>query len=293
MNSKIQDPPLYLVTGLSGAGRSTCLHVLEDLGFEGVDNLPLSLLPAMVKEALKPRMVAGPIAIGLDIRNKDFDAEKLVSQIENLEQEIDREIRLIYMDSDDASLISRYNQTRRPHPLTQNNSVSEGVALERKLLSPLKEAADLVVDSTGLTVWQFRSHLKKMLGDGVSDRMSVTIMSFSFAKEVPRDADLVFDARFLRNPHYVDELRALTGKNKAVADYIKKDPDWNTYLEQVKSMLELTLPRYQEEGKSHLTVAIGCTGGRHRSVLLTEELGKWFESQWPLHIVHARLDEKT
>ncbi len=286
-------PPIYLVTGLSGAGRSTCLQVLEDLGFEAVDNLPLSLLPAMLKEAMKPDTLLGTLAVGLDIRDRNFSAAELLLQISGLEQEIGRTIKILYMDSDDASLISRYNQTRRPHPLSQNSSITEGVALERTFLSPLKEAADIVLDSTGMTIWQFRTYLKKILGDGVSDRMSVTFMSFSFAREVPRDADLVFDVRFLKNPHYLDQLRGLTGKNKAVADYIKEDKDWSAYLAQVKSLLELTLPRYQEEGKSHLTVAIGCTGGRHRSVLMTEELGRWFMEQWPVHIVHARLNENV
>ncbi|MDX1738054.1 MAG: RNase adapter RapZ [Alphaproteobacteria bacterium] len=281
--------PLYLVTGLSGAGRSTCLHVLEDLGFEAVDNLPLNLLPALLNEALDPETGFASLAVGIDIRSHHFNVEKFISKIESLRREFARPIKIVFMDCDEASLISRYNQTRRPHPIKDAESLADAVAKERDLLQPLKEYADIVLDSSGRTIWQFRNILKDILGDGLSERLKISVMSFSFAVAVPRDADLVFDVRFLNNPHYLDELRPLTGQDQPVQDYIRKDPDWYRFFESLRGMLDITIPRYQQEGKSHLTIAIGCTGGRHRSVFTAEEVKKYLSRDWPVYLTHVRL----
>ncbi|WP_218048739.1 RNase adapter RapZ [Curvivirga aplysinae] len=284
--NKATEAPIYLVTGLSGAGKSTCLHVLEDLGYEAVDNLPLSLLPALIEEAINPDSGFGPLAVGIDIRSRNFDVSEFIDVAKKLQADAGRPIRLLYVECDDESLISRYNQTRRPHPLAQD-SLEKSVALERELLNPLKERADLVIDSTGQTIWQFRSRLKQVLGDGVADKMVVTLMSFSFAKAIPRDADLVFDVRFLQNPHYIEELRPLTGQDHFVQEYVRKDPDFASFMEKLTALLDVTMPRYQEEGKSHLTIAIGCTGGRHRSVFVAEELGNYLQGQWSYHVTHT------
>lgn len=294
MNDKsIQTPLVYVVTGMSGAGRSTALQLFEDLGFEAVDNLPFTLLYRLLqkdkRDPIDTRPEA-PLAIGIDIRTRHFDANVLSHMVKEVQERTGRDIKILFIDCDDETLIGRYNQTRRPHPLAPDRRVSDGVKLERAILEPLKQTSDISMDNSGLTVWQFRERLKAVVGDGWHHGLSINILSFSFAKGVPRDADVVFDVRFLKNPYYIESLRQFTGKDKAIADFISSDPAWNDFFNCLKDLLNLTIPRYQAEGKSYLTIAVGCTGGKHRSVFTAESLGNWLVSIWKARIIHRELE---
>ena len=279
-------PDIVLVTGMSGAGRSTALKVLEDLGFEAIDNLPLSLLP---------RLVAGhtaedgskPLVVGIDVRSRDFAPDALKADIDRMAAESGIDARTLFLDCEDGTLIRRYAETRRKHPLATDRPVADGLALERSILGPMREAADLVVDTTDQTVWDLKQRLTQAFGSKERSVLSITVVSFSYRKGVPREADLVFDVRFLSNPHYVETLREQTGMDADVADFIRRDPDFGQFWSRLTALLEITLPRYKREGKSYLTIAFGCTGGKHRSVFMAESLSAWLkENGWPAGLVH-------
>ena len=279
-------PDIILVTGMSGAGRSTALKVLEDLGFEAIDNLPLSLLP---------RLVAGhdtgpgskPFAVGVDVRSRDFVPDALKADMARLAQDTGIDARTLFLDCEDATLIRRYAETRRKHPLATDRPVADGLALERSILGPMREAADLVVDTTDQTVWDLKQRLTQAFGSRERSVLSITVVSFSYRKGLPREADLVFDVRFLTNPHYVAELREQTGMDAPVGDFIRQDSDFGQFWSRLTALLEITLPRYKREGKSYLTIAFGCTGGKHRSVFMAELLSCWLEENgWSAGLVH-------
>lgn len=266
---------LLLVTGMSGAGKTSALHAMEDLGFETVDNLPSSLLEAALRGGGPDR----PLVIGMDIRTRNFDAAALVQQLQELRSQNSVAATLIYLDSDDDVLMRRYTETRRPHPLASDLPVAGAIALERQLLAPIKSFADFVLDTSTMTPSDLKRHLEKNYG-GDNDRpMHIHLVSFGYRNGVPRDADLVFDVRFLRNPHYVEDLRPQSGLDQAVGEYVAADAAFESFLTNLKSLVQPLLPRYREEGKSYLTIAIGCTGGRHRSVFVVEQLARWLESQ--------------
>ena len=277
---------LVLVTGMSGAGRTSAMRALEDIGFEAVDNLPLKLLPKLVTglDVKQDGVVDTRLAVGIDIRGRDFDPDYFFEKLAQVAHETQLDIATLFVDCDDITLIQRYKETRRPHPLAPDRPIADGLKLERRLISDIRDKADVVIDTGSLQPAQFKDRIRDVFGNQ-SDGMSITIMSFAFKKGLPREADLVFDVRFLANPHYDPDLRALTGLNKAVGDVVSKDPDFNAFLDRLKEMLELTVPRYEKEGKSHLTIAIGCTGGRHRSVFITERLASWL-MQTQNHTIH-------
>lgn len=282
---------LVLITGISGAGRSTALRTLEDFGFEAVDNLPLGLLARLASSLRVDGAGSGkPLAVGIDIRNRDFDPDAFMEELDRLQMIGLLKISVLFIDSDDETLIRRYKESRRPHPLTPDRQAADGLKLERHLLEPLRGRADIVIDTTSLTPWQLKERLKAIF-DPDQAGMGVTFMSFGFKNGVPRETDLMFDVRFLQNPHYDPELRPLTGLDKPVGDAVSADADFDSFLERLQSLLTLTLPRYEQEGKSHLTVAIGCTGGRHRSVFITETMAKWLDGagNWPVHVYHRDL----
>jgi len=258
--------PILIVTGLSGAGKSTVLKALEDAGHEVVDNLPIGLLDGLLAAAA-PR----PIALGLDSRTRAFDAKALAARIAAL-RDAGRDVRLIYLDCADDVLIRRFSETRRRHPLALDRPAIDGIRAERDLLGQLKRSADMVIDSTELSVTDLRARVTERFGGGFSPGLTVTLMSFGFAAGLPREADLVFDMRFLANPHWDAALRPLTGEDAAVAAFVEGDPLYAGTLDRIDDLIRSLLPGYAREGKSYLTIAIGCTGGRHRSVAVARAL---------------------
>ena len=264
---------ILLVTGLSGAGKSTALRTLEDLGWEVVDNLPLSLLDHLLSTPISPGAAKGrrPLAIGIDTRTRDFDAGQVVRQIKDLGNDHSFPIETLYFDCAGAELLRRYSETRRRHPLAPDRPATDGIAAERELMEPLRRWADYVIDTTDTDSNALQRQIRERFGTGQA-AATLHVMSFGFARGLPRNADNVFDMRFLRNPHWVDELRPMTGLDPAVGDYVAGDPAYAEALPQIETLLLTLLPRYSAEGKSYVTVAFGCTGGRHRSVHVAERV---------------------
>lgn len=258
-------PRLLLVTGMSGAGKSTVLDSLEDMGWDTVDNLPSDLLRDFVHTSDQCRTV--PVAVGMDVRSRGFDPAGLSALLESVDGV---EPEVLFLDCSSADLIRRFDKTRRRHPLAQDRPAEDGIARERKLLAPLRKAADSIIDTTDLTPAELREELRRRFK---TEREPVlTFSSFGFGHGISRTADLVFDMRFLANPHWVDELRPLTGEDREVRDYIGKDPAWADSMDRIEALLTDWIPRYWAAGKSYLTVAFGCTGGRHRSVTAAVEM---------------------
>jgi len=265
-----------LVTGMAGAGLSTTLKSLEDLGYEVLDNLPLFLFDLLLREGESRDR---PLAIGIDSRTRDFTADSLLSRLDELRAEPDVAVRLIYVDADNDVLVRRFMETRRRHPLASDRSVVDGIHNEREILEPLKGAADVVIDTSDLSIHDTRRIVAGHFGLERTPALGVFVTSFSYRKGLPRDADLVFDVRFLRNPHWDPDLRPFTGQDPRVAAYIEADEECAPFLERLTGFLAPLLPRYQAEGKSYLTIAIGCTGGKHRSVYIAERLAAWLRAQ--------------
>ncbi|MEA3080668.1 MAG: RNase adapter protein RapZ [Sphingomonadales bacterium] len=267
MSGKRRLPRLLLVTGMSGAGKSTVLDALEDMGWDVVDNLPADLFQQFVNGGGQRSANA---AIGMDVRSRGFDPEtlgQLIHSIDGVEGE------LLYLDCSGTELMRRYDETRRLHPLAPDRPPEDGIARERQLTWPLRTAADSLIDTTDLSPAELRDELRRRFG-GDSDQPVLTIASFSFARGISRTADLVFDLRFLPNPHWVEDLRPLTGIDQPVRDYLGQDPSWSETMDRIESLLIDWIPRYWAAGKSYVTVAFGCTGGRHRSVAAAVEMAE-------------------
>jgi UPF0042 nucleotide-binding protein len=261
-------PRLLLVTGMSGAGKSTVLDALEDMGWDIVDNLPADLLHNFVHGGGQCRV--GPAAVAMDVRSRGFDTERLATQVRSVEG-VSPEI--LYLDCSGGELIRRYDETRRRHPLAPDRPAEDGIARERRITAPLRTEADSVIDTTDLSPAELRDELRRRYGED-SDQPVLTVVSFAFARGISRTADLVFDLRFLPNPHWVDELRPLTGEDGPVRDYLAADPSWSETMERIEALLIDWIPRYWAAGKSYVTVAFGCTGGRHRSVAAAAEMAE-------------------
>ncbi len=279
---------VVLVTGLSGAGKASILRVLEDLGYETVDNPPLSVLEAVVADGNQP------IAAGVDSRTRDFDAAAAMRLLDQLRQRQDIAVTVVFATAEAGALLRRYTETRRRHPLAPGgplgHSVEEGIAREAALLAPLRETAEMVVDTSDLPLPDLRRMIERRFGMEGAPGLGVSVLSFAFPRGLPREADLVFDLRFLRNPHYVDALRPLTGRDAAVAAYIEVDPDFAPFWRCMTDMMRPLLPRYAQEGKKYLTIAFGCTGGKHRSVLVAERLAHHLQSSgWRVELHHREL----
>ena len=275
-------PRIVFVTGMSGAGKTSALKTLEDLGYEAIDNLPVSLLETLNLPGGTSAGGCAPgtdVAVGIDVRTREFDAGRVIAAIDRFRKRRDLHTTLLFLECGTDELGDRFKATRRRHPLAHDRPVSDGIKHERTLVAPLKRAADLVIDSTGKTVPDFRHKIEDHLSNARSPGLSIFITSFSFALGVPRDADLVFDVRFLNNPHYDPALRDLSGIDRPVGDFVSTDPDFAVFLDNLTALLEPLLPRYTAEGKSYLTIAIGCTGGRHRSVFVTERLAQWLRKR--------------
>jgi RNase adapter protein RapZ len=252
---------------MSGAGKSTVLDALEDMGWDIVDNLPADLLSEFVHGNDQCRTV--PVAIGMDVRSRGFDAStlpELIKSVEGVEPEI------LFLDCSSAALMRRFDKTRRRHPLAPDRPAEDGIARERSLLAPLRLAADGIIDTTDLSPVELREELRRRFG--TESEPVLTLVSFGFGHGISRTADLVFDMRFLANPHWVDELRDLTGNDAAVREYVASDPAWPEAIDRIESLLTDWIPRYWAAGKSYLTIAFGCTGGRHRSVTAAVEMAE-------------------
>jgi len=284
-----------LITGMSGAGHSSALKAFEDLGYEAVDNLPLSLLRSLVvpdPETGAP--LERPIAIGVDTRTRGFGVDSLLREIDRLKGRPDLEVLLLYLDCDDEILRRRYTETRRRHPLVPDRPVPDGIRHERELMQPLRQLADVVIDTSGHTLGDLKRRLAAQFARDVTTEMAIFVLSFSYRRGLPREADLVFDVRFLDNPHYQPALRPLDGRDDLVAGFIATDPDLADFLDGLTRLLRPLLPRYQAEGKSYLTIAVGCTGGRHRSVFVAERLADWLTKQGRQVSLHHRdLDDEA
>ncbi|WP_172300256.1 RNase adapter RapZ [Pseudoruegeria sp. HB172150] len=281
---------LVLVTGPSGAGRSTAINVLEDLGYEAIDNMPMRLLPRL----LDGLPVGRPMALGLDVRNRDFSVDGLMELVREYGSGPGPRAELLFLDCRADVLARRYSETRRRHPLAPSDSPMAGIEREVRLLEPVRNQADFLIDTSELTVHELRDELQRWFDPDPDARLAISVQSFSYKRGVPKGADNVFDCRFLRNPHWKPDLRPLDGRDAAVAEYIESDPLFEEYFDRVTGLVEMLLPAYRDEGKSHLTIAFGCTGGQHRSVTLTEKLAKTLAKQgWQVSKRHRELERRA
>ncbi|MDO6591339.1 RNase adapter RapZ [Loktanella sp. D2R18] len=282
-------PAIVLVTGPSGAGRSTAINALEDLGYEIIDNLPLSLLPRLLDGPPPGR----PLALGLDVRNRDFGTNALIVAIDQLAGRPDHNAQVLYLEADEQELVRRYSETRRMHPLAPAGSPLAGIARERDLLSPVRARADVLIDTTGMSPHDLRAEIDRWFAPGDGRPLGVTIHSFSYKRGLPRGMDIVIDCRFLRNPHWEEGLRPLDGRDVAVAEYVKADPRFAEFFSRLKSLVDLLLPAHKQEGKSHLSIGLGCTGGQHRSVAMTEHLASALaEDGWHVSKRHREMERR-
>lgn len=266
-------PRLLVISGVSGAGKTTAVHALEDLGFFCVDNLPAPMLPGFVELILRPGSELDATAIVMDARERHFllEAPGALATLDDARLES----RVLFLDCRDDVLLRRFSETRRLHPLAPRAGVAEGITLERDALTPFRDRADLVVDTSDMTVHELAAEIKSLFGVTPSeDRLVVTLMSFGFRYGAPASADLVFDVRFLPNPHFVPELKDHTGLEAPVVAFFESKPEVAEMESRLAEFLTDLLPRYRREGKSYLTVAVGCTGGKHRSIYLVERLGE-------------------
>ena len=269
---------VVLVTGLSGAGRGTAAKVLEDLGWYVADNLPPELITQMVDFGLAAGSRITQLAVVMDVRSRGFTGDLESVRTELATRHIDP--RVLFMDASDEALVRRYEQNRRSHPLQGRQTLAEGIAAERTLLAPVRAAADLVIDTSSLSVRRLRESIEGAFGGAaVIAPLSITVESFGYKYGLPMDADTVMDLRFLPNPHWVDELRPHTGQHPAVRDYVLSQPGAGEFLQTYHRLLTLVVAGYRREGKRYMTVAIGCTGGKHRSVAISEALARLLEEQ--------------
>lgn len=281
-----------IITGLSGAGKSYAIKCLEDLGYFCVDNLPTTLIPTFAELCAHSSRRIARIALGVDVREGEYLAH-LLESLEALRAQ-GHHAEVLFLEASEETLVRRYHETRRRHPLAGDGSVLDGIRAERKALAHLREAADRIIDTTGLTVHQLKDRIVEAYGaPEARGALTVSLVSFGFKHGIPVDADLVFDVRFLPNPHFVERLRPLDGRDPAVADFIYAHPEGRELRQRLEDLLRFLLPLYQREGKAYLTVAVGCTGGRHRSVTLVESLRRFLEGLGFSPIVrHRDLDRE-
>ena len=279
-----------LITGMSGAGNSTAIRALEDMGHEAIDNLPLSFVSRLFPAAPSPD--PRPLALGIDVRSRGFTPEAFLEKLAALRADPGLGARLIFLDCADETLVDRFKTTRRRHPLAPDTGVETGIALERELLAPLRERADLLIDTTALSPHDLKARLAAHLAEdgGAPARMAISVQSFSFKRGAPREADTVFDCRFLRNPHWDPALRAGDGRDAAVRAHVTEDPLYAPFLDRVADLTKMLLPAYRREGKAYFCIAMGCSGGRHRSVTAAEDLAaRLTAAGWQTNVRHREL----
>ncbi len=271
---------IALVTGLSGAGKNSILRALEDLGFETMDNPPLATLEELAGRAERN------LAIGVDARSRGFSAAMVLTKLQCLRQNPGLTPSLIFASATDEALKRRYSETRRRHPLAQGGAVADGIALERSLTEPLAQAANLVIDTSNLPLPRLRRMIEQNYGGGAPG-MAISLISFAYPAGLPPEADLVFDARFLRNPHYDPELKLLSGLDRQVGKFVEQDPDFAAYFSHIVEFVKFLLPKFVQEGKKYATICIGCTGGQHRSVFMIEKLSECLaKAGWRASVTH-------
>ena len=276
-----------IVTGMSGGGKSTAQKMLEDFGFYCVDNLPVSLIEKFVELIAMPNSEISKVALGLDVRaGQSF--EEVTGVLEQLKKK-GYNFEILFMDANEAALIKRYKESRRVHPLSADGRIKEGVKKERKILEKIKKSADYVIDTSNLLTRELKNELNRIFVQNEEyNSLIVTVMSFGFKYGIPTDSDLVFDVRFLPNPYYIEELKPLTGMDEKVQEYVMNAPESEIFLQKLADMTQFLLPNYVKEGKYRLVIAIGCTGGQHRSVTLANELYKRLkdEGQYSVKLIH-------
>ncbi len=271
-------PEIVIITGMSGAGRSTAAKSLEDLDWFVADNLPPAMLVTMLDLARRARAAVPRVAAVVDVRSRAFSTD-LKSALAELES-IGAHPYVVFLEASDEALVRRFDNVRRPHPLQDNGRVVDGIMAEREQLHGIRAEADLVIDTTALNIHELRARMRDMFGDERAAAIRVTVVSFGFKYGLPVDADLVVDCRFLPNPHWVPELAPLTGQDQAVRDYVLGQPGADDFLRAYLEALEITLSGYERSGKHFITVAVGCTGGKHRSVAISEEIGARLATNW-------------
>ena len=288
------DRTLVLVTGMSGAGKSTALKILEDLGYEAIDNLPLSLLADLVR-AREDGSRQGALALGIDSRTRGFDPGDIERYLEPLlDAEGTGEIALLFLDCETEVLRRRFSETRRPHPLAHDEPVDEGIRRERTLLGWVRNRADITLNTSRLSVRDLRGIIAARFGPEAGRAPAIFVLSFAYSRGVPPDADFVFDVRFLTNPHHVPALRPLTGREPEVARHVRNDAAYGPFFEGMVAMLRPLLPAFERDGRSYLTIALGCTGGRHRSVAVAEHLAEALGGErWQVPVRPRDLDAET
>lgn len=278
-DSKKQQP--LIITGLSGAGLSSVLKTLEDLGFEVFDNFPISLLDPLLDETKDK----SKLAIGIDARSRGFAAQSILNACEKIDA------RLVFITCDQDVLLQRFSETRRLHPKALDKPIISGIKEEQAMLNPLAQKADLTIDTSGLSIHDLRHILEGHFGTRSEQGMTINLMSFGFRNGLPREADIVMDVRFVKNPHWDTDLRPMSGMDKDVGDYIEEDESFKVFMANFKALLKPLIPKYEDEGKNYLTIAVGCTGGRHRSVYSIETLAKWLEDMPNrVHVTHRDLN---
>lgn len=270
MTSKNTAPQTVIVTGLSGAGMSSVLKTLEDLGFEVFDNFPLPLVKPLVQDT---QTNLRPIAVGLDTRTRGFSPKDVLKTAKEINA------KLLFITCDQEVLQRRFVETRRRHPMADHGHIKTGILKEQNILSSLYADADFTIDTTHLSIHDLKHLLRSYFKITPDSTLNISLMSFGFKHGAPRNVDMIIDVRFLRNPHWDKKLKPLTGKDQPIADYVSEDPAFAPFMTHFKAMLDTLLPRYAAEGKSYLTIAIGCTGGRHRSVFTVEYLKSWMKDK--------------
>ncbi|MRH42015.1 RNase adapter RapZ [Aquibacillus halophilus] len=291
MSIKEQETKLVIITGMSGAGKTVAVQSFEDLGYYCVDNLPPTLLPKFLDLMKDATNNIQKVALVMDLRGREF-FDSLFDSLDKLGKQDWIEEHILFLDAKDQSLVSRYKETRRSHPLASDGLPLDGIKQERRILDELRGRAQYIIDTTDLKPKDLREKIVSKYGEQDQEIFSVHTLSFGFKYGLPIDADLVFDVRFLPNPHYVEHMQPLTGLSSEVSSYVFKWSDTQTFLEKVTDLLRFMLPQYKKEGKSQLVIAIGCTGGQHRSVAIAEHLAKQFSKDYVTHVSHRDIEKR-
>ncbi len=278
---------IFIVTGLSGAGLSSALKILEDSGCDVFDNFPLQLLKPLLDQQ-KPHH--RPIALGIDTRTRDFDPQAILDAIRSMKENNEWMVHTLFLSADDTTLLRRFTDTRRTHPLARDRAIADGIATEKSLLYPLKHNADSIIDTTEFSIHDLRRAIESRISSVRANRLNIAVMSFAYKHGLPREADFVFDMRFLRNPNWVPELKELTGCDARVQNYVAEDAGFAKFEDALHQIIGNAIPGYVDGGKTYLTIAFGCTGGRHRSVTMAEKTKAWLEEQgFPVSVHHREL----
>lgn len=283
-------PRLILVTGPSGAGRSTAINVLEDLGFEAIDNLPLTLLPRLLENGGAGR----PLALGIDARNRDFSTNGFLDLLDDLSLTEATPFEVLFLDCRAEVLLRRFSETRRRHPLAPAETPEIGIQREFELLAPIRDRTDFLIDTSDLSPHDLRAEVERWFAPKEGRQLAISVHSFSYKRGVPRGIDMIFDCRFLRNPYWQEDLRLLDGRSPAVAQYVSEDVRYEDFISKVQDLSEMLLPAYVEEGKTHFSIGFGCTGGQHRSVAVAENLSSALaQGGWQVSTRHREMERRA